>query len=181
MRVGRRLSSRCTGFDPAQMSASARRLPLAALRASGRDIPTGCALHTLHRVGSATRAKRIASRIETESGQPGCSWIGSSSDPCPASQLSNLDPPARRAVAGLCSRPISYESLGNARAIIGSGELKRVHPLGKLPAAIIDGRPLFESAAICAAIADLVPERRLIASPGDWCICTCTSSGCCSR
>ena len=36
------------------------------------------------------------------------------------------------------------------------------------PAAIIDGRPLFESAAICAAIADLVPERELIPPPGSW-------------
>lgn len=33
---------------------------------------------------------------------------------------------------------------------------------------MIDGRPLFESAAICAAIADLVPERQLIAPPGSW-------------
>ena len=63
---------------------------------------------------------------------------------------------------------LDYESIGNAPAILGSEELKRVHPLGKLPAAIIDGRPLFESAAICAAIADLVPERQLIPPPGSW-------------
>ena len=58
---------------------------------------------------------------------------------------------------------LEYESIGNAPDIIGSEELKAVHPLGKVPAALIDGRPLFESAAICTAIADLVPERRLIA------------------
>ena len=43
-----------------------------------------------------------------------------------------------------------------------------VHPLGKLPAAVIDSRPLFESTAIATAIADLVPERGLIAKPGTW-------------
>lgn len=42
---------------------------------------------------------------------------------------------------------LEYESVGNDPGIIGSEELKRVHPLGKLPAAIIDGKPLFESAA----------------------------------
>ena len=31
-----------------------------------------------------------------------------------------------------------------------------------------DGKPLFESAAITTAIADLVPERDLIAKPGSW-------------
>lgn len=63
---------------------------------------------------------------------------------------------------------LEYESLGNDPSIIGSEELKRIHPLGKLPAAIIDGKPLFESAAIVAAIADLVPEKELIAKPGTW-------------
>ena len=63
---------------------------------------------------------------------------------------------------------LDYESVGNNPSIIGSDELRRVQPLGKLPAAIIDGRPLFESAAICAALADLVPEQRLIAPPGSW-------------
>ena len=33
---------------------------------------------------------------------------------------------------------------------------------------VIDGRPLFESAAIIAAVADLVPEKHLIARPGTW-------------
>ena len=63
---------------------------------------------------------------------------------------------------------LEYESIGNAPAIIGSEELKKIHPLGKLPAAIIDGRPLFESAAIATAIADLVPEQDLVAKPGTW-------------
>ena len=63
---------------------------------------------------------------------------------------------------------LKYESIGNDPSIIGSGDLRHIHPLGKLPAAIIDGKPLFESAAISAAIADLVPERQLIAKPGTW-------------
>lgn len=63
---------------------------------------------------------------------------------------------------------LAYESLGNRVEIIGSDELRRVHPLGKLPAAIIDGRPLFESGAIVTAIADLAPEKNLIAKPGTW-------------
>jgi glutathione S-transferase len=63
---------------------------------------------------------------------------------------------------------LEYESIGNRPDIIGSDELREVHPLGKLPAAIIDGRPLFESAAISTAIADLVPEKDLVAKPGTW-------------
>lgn len=63
---------------------------------------------------------------------------------------------------------LEYESLGNAAEIIGSDELRKIHPLGKLPAAIIDGRPLFESAAISTAIADLVPERGLVGRSGTW-------------
>lgn len=63
---------------------------------------------------------------------------------------------------------LEYESIGNRVDIIGSEEVRKVHPLGKLPAAIIDGKPLFESAAIATAIADLVPEKDLIAKPGTW-------------
>lgn len=63
---------------------------------------------------------------------------------------------------------LDYESIGNSVEILGSDELRKVHPLGKLPAAIIDGQPLFESAAIVTAIADLVPEKALVARPGTW-------------
>ena len=63
---------------------------------------------------------------------------------------------------------LPFESRGNSPDILGSEELRRVHPLGKLPAITIDGRPLFESAAIATAIADLVPERGLIAPSGSW-------------
>lgn len=73
-----------------------------------------------------------------------------------------------RARWALLEAGLAYESIGNSVAIIGSEALRRVHPLGKLPAALIDGRPLFESAAIVTAIADLVPEKNLIAKPGTW-------------
>ncbi len=63
---------------------------------------------------------------------------------------------------------LPYESVGNDVSIFGSAALRAVHPLGKLPAARIDGRPLFESAAIVAAVADLVPQHKLIAEPGTW-------------
>ena len=68
----------------------------------------------------------------------------------------------------LLEAELEYESIGNDPSIIHSAELRRVHPLGKLPAAIIDGKPLFESAAIATAVADLVPEKQLIAKPGTW-------------
>ena len=63
---------------------------------------------------------------------------------------------------------LEYESRGNVPEIIHSEELCKVQPLGKLPAAIIDGRHLFESSAIVAAIADRVPEKKLIAAPGTF-------------
>lgn len=63
---------------------------------------------------------------------------------------------------------LSYTSRGNEVGIIGSEELRQVHPLGKLPAARINGKPLFESAAIATAVADLVPEKELVARPGTW-------------
>ena len=68
----------------------------------------------------------------------------------------------------LAEAGLAYESIGNAQEVIGSESLRAIHPLGKVPAAVIDGRPLFESAAICTAIADLVPERQLIAPAGSW-------------
>lgn len=63
---------------------------------------------------------------------------------------------------------LEYRSQGNSFKTIGSEELRRIHPLGKLPAALIDGKPLFESSAIVNAIADLVPEKHLIPKPGTW-------------
>ncbi len=63
---------------------------------------------------------------------------------------------------------LDFESIGNEVGVFNNEALHAVHPLGKLPAILIDGRPLFESAAILTAIADLVPEKKLIAPPGSW-------------
>lgn len=63
---------------------------------------------------------------------------------------------------------LDFESVAPGPQIIGSDELKKVHPMGKLPAAIIDGKPLFESTAITTAIADLVPEKGLVGPSGSW-------------
>ena len=52
------------------------------------------------------------------------------------------------------------------REILHSDELSQVNPMGKVPAVLIDGEPLFESAAICTYLADLVPEKGLIAPSG---------------
>ena len=52
------------------------------------------------------------------------------------------------------------------RALIHTDTLRAVQPLGKLPAAVVDGEPLYESAAICTYFCDLAPERKLIGAPG---------------
>ncbi|MEM9101422.1 MAG: glutathione S-transferase family protein [Pseudomonadota bacterium] len=63
---------------------------------------------------------------------------------------------------------LEFESIQNGIEIFKSEELLNIHPLGKLPAVLIDGQPLFESAAIVTAIADLVPEKGLIANSDSW-------------
>ncbi|MGB5488299.1 MAG: glutathione S-transferase family protein [Lysobacterales bacterium] len=50
--------------------------------------------------------------------------------------------------------------------ILHSEELKKVNPMGKVPAVLINGEPLFEAPAICTYLADLVPEKKLIAPSG---------------
>ena len=50
--------------------------------------------------------------------------------------------------------------------ILHSEELKKVNPMGKVPAVVINGEPLFEAAAICTHLADLVPEKGLVAPSG---------------
>ncbi len=62
---------------------------------------------------------------------------------------------------------LAYTSISDD-SLFHSEELVKVHPLGKLPAAVINGKPLFESAAICTYLADLVPEKELIAPTGTW-------------
>lgn len=50
--------------------------------------------------------------------------------------------------------------------ILHSDELNQINPMGKVPAVVINGEPLFEAAAICTHLADLVPEKGLIAPSG---------------
>ena len=54
------------------------------------------------------------------------------------------------------------------RALLHSEELRGLHPQGKMPAILIDGQPLFESAPICEYLCDLVAEPTLIGAPGTY-------------
>lgn len=66
------------------------------------------------------------------------------------------------------------------RELIGSEELRRLHPQSKLPALVVDGKALFESVAICNYVCDLFPEQALIPASGSreralhdqWCAFT---------
>lgn len=74
---------------------------------------------------------------------------------------------SQRALWTLLELDVSFESIAG-RDLIGSERLRAVHPLGKLPALKDDGRPLFESAAICTWLADSHPDRGLISPSGTW-------------
>lgn len=60
---------------------------------------------------------------------------------------------------------VEFEFVEN-RELIGSKELRKIHPQAKLPAITVDGEPLFESAAICTYLCDLYPEKNLLARAG---------------
>ena len=51
-------------------------------------------------------------------------------------------------------------------SLIGTENLRKLQPQGKLPAIVVDGESLFESAAICTYLCDLYPEKKLIAEVG---------------
>ncbi len=78
-------------------------------------------------------------------------------------------PPTRSARARwtLLELEQPFESISD-RNLIGSQELKAVHPQAKLPAIKDNGRPLYESAAICTWLADSHPEKGLISPSGTW-------------
>lgn len=63
---------------------------------------------------------------------------------------------------------LPFTSVDEGPSLVGSERLKPFHPLKKVPAAEINGKPLFESAAICTAIADLVPDLDLVGPSGSW-------------
>ena len=60
-----------------------------------------------------------------------------------------------------------FESVSRP-GLVGSEEVRALRPLAKLPVAVVEGRPLFESAAICTWVADHAPQADLIAAPGTW-------------
>jgi glutathione S-transferase len=60
---------------------------------------------------------------------------------------------------------LPFRAVGDLN-ILHSEELKKVNPMGKVPAVLINGEPLFEAAAICTYLADLAPEKGLIAPSG---------------
>ena len=62
---------------------------------------------------------------------------------------------------------IDYAAI-DRRDMTSLEEMRRYHPLAKIPAAVIDGRALFESAAICTYIADRAPAAKLITAPGSF-------------
>lgn len=59
-------------------------------------------------------------------------------------------------------------TIGGGSDMIGGETLKAIHPLAKVSALVVDGRPLYESAAICTYLADQAPGASLIAKPGSW-------------
>ncbi len=71
-----------------------------------------------------------------------------------------------------CSWTLEEAGVGytqvDRRELAGADDLRRFHPLAKIPAAVIDGRALFESAAICTYVADRAPAANLIAKPGTF-------------
>ena len=60
---------------------------------------------------------------------------------------------------------LAYEYVED-RNLFHSDELCRLHPQGKMPAAVINGAPLFESAAICEHLSDIAGGNKLIAPAG---------------
>ena len=61
---------------------------------------------------------------------------------------------------GITAEIISYEGM------IGGPVLKKMHPLGKIPAAYINGSPLFESTAICQYLCGITEGQTLLAREG---------------
>ena len=54
------------------------------------------------------------------------------------------------------------------RSLIRSDTLRELQPLAKLPAIVVDGNVLFESAAICTYLCDLAPQQGLLAASGSY-------------
>ena len=55
-----------------------------------------------------------------------------------------------------------------AREEKNTDDYRKMHPLGRAPAYVEEGGPVFESAALILHLADLHPEAGLIAAPGSY-------------
>ncbi len=73
---------------------------------------------------------------------------------------------ATRPMWTLAELGIDYEAV--TEGVFEHPELKNYHPLGRLPVLDVDGKGLFESAAICTYLADLHPDKGLISPSGAW-------------
>ncbi len=71
-----------------------------------------------------------------------------------------------RSTWALAELGIDYEAV--TEGVFAHSELKDYHPLGRIPALDVDGKGLFESAAICTYLADQHPGKELIAPSGTW-------------
>lgn len=76
---------------------------------------------------------------------------------------------SRRVKWTLLELGVPYESItGKPPEFFQLPALRGIHPMGKVPAVAIDGKGLFESAAICTYLADQSPEKGLSAASGTW-------------
>lgn len=73
---------------------------------------------------------------------------------------------ATRPMWALAEMNVDYEAV--TEGVFNHPELKGFHPLGRLPVLEVNGKGLFESAAVCTYLADKFPEKRLIAPSGTW-------------
>jgi len=73
---------------------------------------------------------------------------------------------ATRPMWALAELGIDYEAV--TEDVFKHPELKNFHPLGRIPVLDVDGKGLFESAAICTYLADLHPDKGLISPSGAW-------------
>jgi glutathione S-transferase len=56
---------------------------------------------------------------------------------------------------------LAYEAIDGSK-LMGTADYKKIHPLGKLPALVHEGKVLFESVAIVNYVGSLVPEKNFI-------------------
>jgi len=63
---------------------------------------------------------------------------------------------------------LPFESIGNTPEVFQHPDVGAIHPLSKIPAIRDNGRPLFESAAICTWLCDSHPDADLISPSGTW-------------